>query len=62
MSPPGIYPTFGPSAHKFDVVDGPHGAVQHLDDGSFMQNTFRPGLSRHLPEGGPWNQVCFFCV
>lgn len=57
MSPPGIYPTFGPSARKFDMVDGPHGAFHHLDDRPFMRSTFRPSLSGHLPEGGPWNQV-----
>ncbi|KAI3420749.1 uncharacterized protein J3R85_012447 [Psidium guajava] len=56
LSPPGMYPSFGPSMRKFDALGGPRGAFYPHEDPPFMQRPFRPGLRPHIPERGPWGQ------
>ncbi|KAH7524835.1 hypothetical protein FEM48_Zijuj06G0161200 [Ziziphus jujuba var. spinosa] len=57
LSPPGMYPNYGPPFHKFDGVGGlpPHGGFHPRDERApFMHNMHRFGGPRHLSERKPW--------
>lgn len=56
LSPPGLYPNFGPFS-KFDAAGGPpaRGGFHFPDDRSLlMHHLHRPGMAPHMSERKPW--------
>lgn len=61
LSPPSrMYPSFGPSAHKFDPIGGPGRFHTPDDHPPFVRDIFRSGLPPHMPERRPWGPEVWY--